>query len=206
MNLFGKSKQPILNINQVINNLRESLSILDKREKHLEKQMNTFKNNVKESIKQKDKQKALIWLKRKSILEKQYNNIIGMKMNIDHQILTLEGIEASKQTYEALKQSKNVISQIKTEIKPDDVDELMEDLSENMNDLDEVSNMLSTNIIPIDEDELNNELKEYENETIVLQIDEKVLPNVPTKVPKEKSLSKSEQEEQEEKELRDLLM
>ena len=55
MNLFGKKKKAPPKLNESIQMLRESINMLDKREKHLDKQIQQALEEAKAKAKAKDK-------------------------------------------------------------------------------------------------------------------------------------------------------
>jgi hypothetical protein len=59
---------------------------MEKREKHLEKQVIQAREQAKEKLKAKDKRGAIHLLKRSKLLETQINQIYGKKANIDIQV------------------------------------------------------------------------------------------------------------------------
>lgn len=60
MNLFGKKKKAAPKLSDSIHQLRDALNVLDKREKYLEKQMNTCVADAKRKMKAKDKRGSLV--------------------------------------------------------------------------------------------------------------------------------------------------
>jgi charged multivesicular body protein 4 len=90
MNLFGKKKAaPAPKLNDSIQQLREAQTMLDKREKHLEKQMQVARDQAKDKLKAKDKRGALFLLKRAKLYETQISQIYGKRQNIDMQVGTI---------------------------------------------------------------------------------------------------------------------
>lgn len=97
----GKKKAaPAPKLGDSINMLREAQVTLEKREKHLEKQVAAAREAAKEKLKAKDKRGAIHLLKRSKLLETQINQIYGKKANIDIQIMALESAASNKEIFE----------------------------------------------------------------------------------------------------------
>lgn len=110
MNLFGKKKAaPAPKLSDSINMLREAQITLEKREKHLEKQVAAARDAAKEKLKAKDKRGAIHLLKRSKLLETQVNQIYGKKANIDIQIMALESAASNKEIFEVMRAGKDAL-------------------------------------------------------------------------------------------------
>jgi len=214
MNLFGKKKPaPAPKLGDSIQKLREVLTTLDKREQHLQNQMKQALAEAKAKSKAKDKRGAMYHLKRKKMIEKQVDQIYGKKMNIETQILALEGASSNKEVLGVMRQGKDALKSSIKESDIENVDDVMSDITESIQLADEMGEAMSQQIGPVhDEDELEAELNEMESE---LQTDElqdvvKDAPKVPVKkiaVPEpEKPVEKTEKKtnKKEEDELKEL--
>ena len=110
MNLFGKKKAaPAPKLSDSINMLREAQNTLEKRERHLEKQVVVAREQAKEKLKAKDKRGAIHLLKRSKLIETQINQIYGKKANIDIQIMALESAASNKEIFEVMKAGKDAL-------------------------------------------------------------------------------------------------
>jgi uncharacterized protein (DUF342 family) len=110
MNLFGKKKAaPAPRLSDSISMLREAQNTLEKREKHLEKQVVAARDAAKEKLKAKDKRGAIHLLKRSKLLETQINQIYGKKANIDVQIMALESAASNKEIFDVMRQGKDAL-------------------------------------------------------------------------------------------------
>ena len=100
--LFGtnqkKTQQKAPNLNDSIQQLRQAVTQLDKREVHLEKKIQVCLNNAKAKSKRRDKKGALYELKKKKQLENQLQSIQGKKLNLETQIMALEDAHLNKET------------------------------------------------------------------------------------------------------------
>jgi len=215
MNLFGKKKAaPAPRLNDSIQQLREAMTGLDKREKHLEKQREVTILEAKKKAKAKDKRGALFQLKRKKLLEKQIDQIYGKKTNLEMQIMALENVSTNKDVFSAMKLGKDALKASVHEADVDKIGDVMEDINESMALADELSEAIANPIGPaVDEDELNAELEAMESE----MMDEDLLkaPEIPvikpavvesgvSDAPKVPTTIKKQTETQEEKEAREM--
>jgi charged multivesicular body protein 4 len=165
LNLFGKNKCTDIPPHQVIQNLRDSLNLLEKRELYLEKRIKDIKIEARSYIKS-NKNKALLLLKKAKLNEKQLISIYGQKDNLDTQILVLEQGITNQNTIKCIKEGKQAIENMTNKCDPDDVGELVDDIASIIDMTDEISTALSQPIGPVyDEDELLSLLDDEENNT-----------------------------------------
>ena len=197
ISLFGNNKKKVEKTpNKVIEDMKKTLSLLNKRESHTESQICKYKKEAKLLIKT-DKKKALSLLRKCKIHEKQLNNIYGQKLKIENQILAIEQGINNKDVIESIKKGKHTLENMYKNIDVDDVGELMDDVASLFDKNDEISNALSMNIDEsYDEDTLLEEFEEEErNKQLILEEDEKdkILKELPTI--KETGLTKQEENE-----------
>lgn len=194
MNLFGKKKLQVVQPIHAISKLQETQSMLEKRESHLDKQIAELKNNATRCMKAKNTARALYFIKKAKILEKQLETTFNMKLNIETQISVLSQSITNIETITAIQSSKDAFSFVEKKLDPDNVAELMDDIAENMNKVEEVADSLGQSIGPVvDEDEL---LKELEENFV-----EKSLVEIPDIKAVKNTLSSSEEKELKELEL-----
>lgn len=182
MNLFGRKKQDSkIQPSSVIIELGETIKMLDKREVYLEKQISLFRSGALDAMKSKNKSKALIYLKKSKMLEKQLESIFGMKFNVELQIGALAQSITGQEVYKALVKGKDALVKLDTQSDPDKVGDVMDDLAETMARVDEVSQVMSQPIGQLmDDDELT---KELDGMMMELELSSEVqLPNIPAKV------------------------
>jgi len=177
MNLFGRKKKeaPPPRLAESIQSLREAQQMLDKREKHLEKQCADARAGAKDKLRAKDKRGAIYLLKRSKMIETQINQIYGKRQNLDVQIMALEGAASNKEIFDVMKSGKVALQSATASTKVEDVENVMADVADAISDADEVNDALAQPIGPLmDEDELENELKAMQGE-----MDDQQLLDVP---------------------------
>ena len=165
MFLFGKKKNVEVNPQKSISDLKDILETLEKREKFLELRINNLKTSAKNALKEKNKRKAMLFLKKTKLNEKQLESIYNKRELIDVQILTIEQSLNDKHFIKAMKQGKDVIKGIVKDVNVDSVDELMDDITEGISMVNEFSDALKNPVGPVmDEEELLDELEKEMNE------------------------------------------
>lgn len=168
MNLFGRpkaKKKAAPKISDSIQKLRVAQETLDKREAHLLKQIEQCTKTAKAKARKKDKKGALFYLKRKKMYERQVDQIYGKKTNIDIQIMALEEAASNKEMANAMIEGRNALQAHVNEGQIEQAQDVMDDLNDSIALSEEFSEALSAQIGPVmDEDELDEELKELEDE------------------------------------------
>lgn len=151
---------------EAINKLREVVDMLNKKYNYLNK---LATNELAEAKKcgTKNKSQAIIHLKRKAKYLKQQQDATNMIDNIEAQIDALQSLATTRQMVNAMDVAKQEFKAAKQDI--DKLDDMMQDIEENMADIQEVTQIISRPIQStqqFDEDELLQELEEYEQEEI----------------------------------------
>jgi hypothetical protein len=191
MNLFGKKKNQVSTFQpaEAIQKLQTTLTLLEKREQHLEIQVANFKKDAVNALKNKQKSKALYNLKKSKIYEKQMTSIFNTKLNIETQIAAISQASINNDTISAMKIGRDVLVQSEKTIDPEKVADVMDELEEKLVGIDEVAEAMGRSIgPPVDEDEL---LRELEAEMDMIGIATEVvpeqlnLPSVPVHTPEE---------------------
>lgn len=78
MNFFGRKKKTnIISPSDSINNLKTTITLLEKRESYLNKQVDNLRSKAKEELKKNDKNRALNYLKKSKLYEKQIDSIFA---------------------------------------------------------------------------------------------------------------------------------
>eukprot|EP01084_Bolivina_argentea_P170403 295298_1 len=104
MNYFticGRKASPTPNLNDSIQNLRQAITQLERREEHLDRKIQICLKNAKMKSKQKDKKGALFELKKKKQLERQLMSIQGSKLGMETQIMPLSYTNRNDKYYES---------------------------------------------------------------------------------------------------------
>lgn len=165
---FGKpspdKKQQKKNATESINVLRKAIQKLEKREIFLNKRIEQITKEVQLKVKQKNKKGALACLKKKKMLEKQVDNIMGKAMNLENQIMTLEDAVMNVEVVNAMRQGASAVTKQVNNINIDDVDEMRDDMAEAQDRNEEINTALGDPMgFDLDDDDLLMELNELED-------------------------------------------
>eukprot|EP01137_Pigoraptor_chileana_P027309 Opistho-2@9759 len=193
MNLFGKAKkQPALQTKDSIQKMRETLELLEKREKYLEKKIEGELDVAKKNA-AKNKKVAMMALKRKKAYENQMDKISGARMTIETQVLAIENANVNLEAMKAMEIGSKAMKTIHSGMTVDQVDKTMDDIRDQMDIANEISEAISQPVamggMEMDDDELERELEELAQEELdsklldVQGVPATSLPAVPTAEP-----------------------
>mmetsp|Transcript_4814 Transcript_4814/g.5607 ORF Transcript_4814/g.5607 Transcript_4814/m.5607 type:complete len:226 (-) Transcript_4814:497-1174(-) len=156
-----------------LGNLKETLSMLEKRETLLQKRAEEELHKAKIFTQQKNKRAALQCLKRKKMYESQADQVANNQLRVHEQIMMLEGATAATQTVKAMRQGASAMKQLQKETNIDDVDKIMDEINEQTDNMKQIQEALGTPIgdSEFDDEELDRELQDLEAE----QVDEQLL-------------------------------
>ncbi|KAF2006043.1 Snf7-domain-containing protein [Amniculicola lignicola CBS 123094] len=152
--------------------LRGQLEMLNKREKHLQNQMEEQDALARKYV-STNKTAAKSALRRKKQFEHSLDQTSAQIMTLEREIYSIETANINKETLEAMKNAGAAMKQIHAGLSIDKVDNVMEDLREQHAIGEEVSEAITQGIgnSGIDEDELDDELAELQQ----AQLDEQML-------------------------------
>ncbi|CAK9171448.1 unnamed protein product [Ilex paraguariensis] len=100
--IFGKPKQET-NALTTIDKLNETLEMLEKKEKVLQKKASAEVERAREFTKAKNKKAAIQCLKKKRLYEQQIETLGNFQLRIHDQMIMLEGAKATTETVDALR-------------------------------------------------------------------------------------------------------
>lgn len=192
--------------------LRSQLDMLQKRERHLQSQIDEQDAIARKNV-NTNKNAAKAALKRKKQHEHTHEQTQSQIVTLEQQINSIESANINRETLAAMEKAGEAMKNIHGKLTPEKVDETMERLREQNALSEEIVSAITTNAIgdTVDEDELDAELEELQQE----QLDEQMLRtgNVPVsdevhKMPTvangEVKAKPAEEEDDEEAELRKL--
>lgn len=171
MRLFGSSgskKKTAEGPKESILQMRSTLEMLEKKEKHLDTKIQS-ETDFARAHASSNKSQALMALKRRKQLEIHQENIRGARFNLESQIMTIENAHINLETLKAMKAGSSAMKSIHGELDVDKVDDVMEDIREQMDLANEISTAISNPLgidSSIDEDELEAELERFEQEAL----------------------------------------
>jgi len=158
--------------------LRGQLEMLNKREKHLQNQMEEQDTLARKFV-SSNKAAAKAALRRKKQFEHSLEQTSAQIMTLEREIYSIETANINKETLDAMSNAGKAMKQIHAGLTIDKVDNVMEDLREQHAIGEEISEAITSGVTTggIDEDELDEELAELQQE----KLDEDMLKtgNVP---------------------------
>jgi charged multivesicular body protein 4 len=162
--LFGKKKE--VDPNHSINKMKDTLEVLEKREKHLTKQIEKETAEAKGHMAKNNKKAALLCLKRKKIFEGEIEKLNAQMMNVQTMSMKLESTVIDMETFKAQQEGAKAMKNIFKSTNVDKIDVEMEKVRDTMEDAREISDAISqplgTDVF--DEGELEDELAQLEAE------------------------------------------
>eukprot|EP00298_Acanthocystis_sp_HF-20_P026990 c4855_g1_i1.p1 GENE.c4855_g1_i1~~c4855_g1_i1.p1 ORF type:complete len:238 (-),score=95.00 c4855_g1_i1:94-768(-) len=168
MSLFGSRKtkqQPKTTPQDAIKRLNETLDNIDKREKHIQKNVDKELATAKQMIAAKNKNGAKMALRRKKMYESQIEKLNGTKMTIENQKMALENANFNKDIMQAMSMGAQALRGVNQDLTIDSVDQTMDDIQEQMDLANEISEAISQPTgAYVEDDELEAELAELEAE------------------------------------------
>ncbi|KAG4305132.1 hypothetical protein PORY_001302 [Pneumocystis oryctolagi] len=154
-------------------NTKEMIATLDKKENHWRKQV-IEQDNIAKMNASINKSVAMQALRRKKLLENEINKLLGIRMNLEQTLFTLENANINYEVTKAMKHSTNAMKQISKGMTPEKVDSIMDDIREQIDHHNEVGELIAQPIgisETFNENELNEELERMQQE----ELDEKML-------------------------------
>ena len=167
--IFGKSKKPQQNSTTpiVINNLREQVELMEKRNGVIKTRMETAFKDAQQKLARKDKNGALIALKRKKQYEAEIEKNQGIQIVLENQIYALEGATMQKTIVDAMALGNKSIKKLNTELNPEKIEELMDDIQEEADNFKSIQDAMSQPLQQIYNDsDLLEELAQLESEEL----------------------------------------
>lgn len=170
MRLFGSGgkKKTAEGPKESILQMRATLEMLEKKEKHLDSKISQ-ETEFARAHASTNKNQALMALKRRKQLEMHQENVRGARFNLESQIMTIENAHINLETLQAMKAGSAAMKSIHGELDVNKVDDVMEDIREQMDLANEISQAISNPLgldTSIDEDELEAELERFEQEAL----------------------------------------
>jgi charged multivesicular body protein 4A/B len=151
----------------IINNLRDQVDMLDKRNNAILKRIDAAVLTAKQKMEKKDKNGALIALKKKKLYEAEIEKNQGIQLVLENQIYSLEGATMQKNIVDALAMGNKSIKKLNTELSPEKIDALMDDIQEETDNFKAINEAMSQPLQQIyNDDELLEELDELEADRI----------------------------------------
>ncbi|KAK2968215.1 hypothetical protein RJ640_027347 [Escallonia rubra] len=185
--IFGRRrarKEP--SVLATLDELRESLESLEKKENHYLKKVDEEIAKAKDFSRAKNRRAALKCLKQKRQYELQIEQLGNYQLRIHDQMITLEGARATTESVDALRTGAAAMKAMLKATKINDVDRTMDEINEQTESMRQIQDALATPVgaaANIDEDELEAELEELESAELEDQLLMPAISAAPVHVP-----------------------
>jgi len=206
--LFGKAKTNPT-VQESAQQLKETLQLLDKRQAHLERKIDTEKAIAREKSKQGNKRAAIMAIKRKKIHENALDQVSGSKLTLEMQISSLEQAQTTFAVLNQIRESTRAMEREQGGMSAEDVEDLMEEVRERNTITNDIGAALANPSVfggmELDEDEILAELDLLEEQELEEEFSKVPAVSVtPLVVPVAQSAKQVLRESAEERELRQL--
>ncbi|KAI5841416.1 Snf7-domain-containing protein [Morchella snyderi] len=175
--LFGPSAAKKKDIpKKAILDVRQQLEMLQKKEKHLEQQIEE-QDNIARKFVQTNKTAAMTALKRKKMHVNHLASTQSQIATLEQQMHAVETANLNVETLKVMKNASNAMKVIHGGMNVDKVDETMEEIREQQHIADEISNAIININDASEDDDLKDQLDALEQEVL----DDKMLgaPSAP---------------------------
>jgi len=162
-----KKKEAASSAIPTLDRLHETLEMLEKKERFLQKKCSAEIEKAKDYTKAKNKNAAIQCLKKKKLYETQIEQLSNFQLRVHDQIIMLESAKATTDTVDALRSGSSAVKAMQQSVNVDDIEKAIEEANEQTESMREMQQALATPIgasADFDEDELEAELEELEEE------------------------------------------
>ena len=166
-NLFNKKqkdngeKDKETNNLKIINELRENIDLIEKRNLFIEKKKNNLIIEAKVKLNNNDKKGALLILNKKKKIEEEINKNQGSQLLLENQLSNLESANLNKHIINSLSKSNKAIHSLNKDLNVDKIEELMDDIQEEQDNYNTIQSIMEQPLQQIyEDDDLNKELEE----------------------------------------------
>ncbi|XP_072974987.1 vacuolar protein sorting-associated protein 32 homolog 1-like [Typha angustifolia] len=171
--LISKPKKKPPSAISTLEQLRETLEMLEKKERVLQRKISAEVEKAKDYSKVKNKKAAIQCLKRKKLYEAQIEQLANSQLRVHDQMIMLEGAKATTDTVDALRSGSSAIKSIQQSLNIDDIEKTLDEANEHTDSMKQIQEALATPVgsaADFDEDELEAELEELEDEDLDEQL------------------------------------
>ncbi|GLJ24746.1 hypothetical protein SUGI_0473050 [Cryptomeria japonica] len=169
--MFGKPKKET-NTVSTLDRLHETLEMLEKKERVLQKKISMEVEKAKEFSRSNNKRAAIQCLKRKRLYDVQIEQLGKFQLRIHDQMAMLEGAKATTETVAALRTGASAMKAIQKAMSIDDVDKTMDEVNEQTENMKQIQEALSvsSSVADLDDDDLEAELEDLDGTELEQQL------------------------------------
>jgi len=176
-----KKKEAASSAIPTLDRLHETLEMLEKKERFLQKKCSAEIEKAKDYTKSKNKNAAIQCLKKKKLYETQIEQLSNFQLRVHDQIIMLESAKATTDTVDALRSGSSAVKAIQQSLYIDDIENAIDAANEQTENMRQIQEALATPVgasADFDEDELEAELEDLEEE----ELEEEELPAPPARI------------------------
>ncbi|TVU50650.1 hypothetical protein EJB05_02029, partial [Eragrostis curvula] len=164
-----KKKEAASSALPTLDRLHETLEMLEKKERFLQKKSSAEIEKAKDYTKAKNKNAAIQCLKKKKLYETQIEQLSNFQLRVHDQIIMLENAKATTDTVDALHSGSSAVKAIQHSLNIDDIENAIDEANEQTENMKQIQEALATPVgvsADFDEDELEAELEDLEEEEL----------------------------------------
>ncbi|EMD40842.1 hypothetical protein CERSUDRAFT_131156 [Gelatoporia subvermispora B] len=168
MSYFGGRRDSKQSTRDAIITLREQLQLIDKKEEHMQRQLEEQLKKAKANA-VTNKAAATDALRKKKVIEGNLTRLRDTRFQLEMQVQTLESASFNAETMAAMKGAARALKDVHRQLNIENVDTTMAEIQEQTQLANEVSEAISSNTyanVEIDDDELKAELDEMEQDEL----------------------------------------
>eukprot|EP01067_Filipodium_phascolosomae_P001696 Filipodium_phascolosomae@DN2096_c0_g1_i1.p1 len=179
MKFFMKKEQkaPKTDVPDAIRKNRETIDMLEKRQKFLESKIHKAEEEARDRVRKKDKRGALLLLKQKKMYEGQLDQLANSIVTLTQQITTLEGASTQSMAVNAMATGVQAQKAANEKLNLDKIDQLVDDMQDLQDQQQEISQALSAGQNLQDDEELLEELGRLQADDLESQLTEAPVPS-----------------------------
>nr|CAB3488918.1 unnamed protein product [Digitaria exilis] len=164
-----KKKEAASSAIPTLDRLHETLEMLEKKERFLQKKCSAEIEKAKDYTKLKNKNAAIQCLKKKKLYETQIEQISNFQLRVHDQIIMLESAKATTDTVDAMRSGSSAVKAIQQSLNIDDIENAIDEANEQTENMRQIQEALATPVgasADFDEDELEAELEDLEEQEL----------------------------------------
>mmetsp|Transcript_2564 Transcript_2564/g.5940 ORF Transcript_2564/g.5940 Transcript_2564/m.5940 type:complete len:250 (-) Transcript_2564:229-978(-) len=161
----GGSKPAAADPSVALQQVKNQVSVLEKRIEHLEKRAEQQLKEAKRLSLAKNRSGAMQALKRKKMHEKEIAKLRNAVANLEQQAFSIENASTTIDIIQGMKAGRAAAQKIQQQVNIEDVEDLKDDIAEQLQTQNEIDDILATQLGDVaDDDELMAELEELDAE------------------------------------------
>lgn len=170
LRLFGKTNEKTPR--DSIEGMKSTIDMTEKREEFIKRKIEKEVTAAKTMMKNGNKKGAILCVKKKRKFEEQIEQLTGMRMNMEMNVLAIESAMFNNEMVDSVKNAESAMKKLKTTQSIDTIENTIDNIQECIEDQKEIGDILSRPLTSddIDDDELLAELEDLEQAELDLNM------------------------------------